>query len=163
MKIFVTVGASYYQFNRLLENLDEISMQYSSIEIFAQIGNSKYIPKKYQFVDYITAEKIYDNYESADLIISHGGTGSVLKALKMNKKLIIFPRLSMFDEHLNDHQLKLARYCSINDYAMVATNKIELANAIVGIESKKFKEFKSNTKEFNTKLYDLIDTLVNKG
>jgi UDP-N-acetylglucosamine transferase subunit ALG13 len=43
--------------------------------------------------------------ERADLLILHGGAGSVIQALLAGRKPVVVPRLSRFGEHVNDHQL----------------------------------------------------------
>ena len=43
----------------------------------------------------------------ASFIITHGGVGSIISSLKLNKKVIAVPRLSKYNEHVNDHQLQI--------------------------------------------------------
>ena len=55
----------------------------------------------------VQEEKLKELIEKADLIITHGGVGSIVTALKMHKKVIAVPRLSGFYEHVNDHQIQI--------------------------------------------------------
>ena len=109
--IFVCVGSREYQFNRLLKKLDELVKQetiYS--ELFAQIGHSDYLPKYYSYERFISAELFKQYQQNADLIISHGGTGALIGALKLGKQVIAVPRLSKYGEHTDDHQTQI---CSV--------------------------------------------------
>ena len=49
-------------------------------------------------------EKLIDE---ARLVITHGGAGSILTAIKKNKKVIAAARLAKYKEHHNDHQKQI--------------------------------------------------------
>ena len=56
--IFVCVGSREYQFDRLIRKLDELIEQGSITEtVFAQIGQSSYIPKFYDYERFMDVEK----------------------------------------------------------------------------------------------------------
>ena len=42
-----------------------------------------------------------------DLLITHGGVGSIISGLKKNKKVIAVARLAKYKEHMNDHQKQI--------------------------------------------------------
>ncbi len=45
-------------------------------------------------------------------MITHAGVGSILITLMNGKRPIVVPRLARFREHVDDHQLELARRLS---------------------------------------------------
>ena len=107
--IFVCVGSREYQFDRLIRKLDELIEQGSITEtVFAQIGQSSYIPKFYDYERFMDVEKFKEYQRKADLIISHGGTGALIGALKLGKQVIAVPRLAKYGEHTDDHQTQVA-------------------------------------------------------
>ena len=107
MKIFVTVGSRKYPFDRLFKKLDELFDEKKiDDEIFAQIGTSSYKPRNYQYKDYITQEEFQEYVNNSDLVISHGASGSIMKALNAGKKVIAVTRLEKYGEHINDHQIQ---------------------------------------------------------
>src|SRR5690554_4596962 len=53
-------------------------------------------------------EKFKEYQSKADLIISHGGTGALIGALKLGKQVIAVPRLAKYGEHTDDHQTQVA-------------------------------------------------------
>lgn len=86
-KIFVTVGSRNYQFNRLFEKLDELfETGVLQGRLFAQTGTSTYVPKHYEWKDFISQEDFMRKIEWADLVVSHGASGSIMKALNAGKK-----------------------------------------------------------------------------
>lgn len=129
--IFVCLGSREYQFNRLLSKLDELVEQGKiTDEIFAQIGQSDYLPKKYKYVRYMPVDEFKQNQLKSDLIISHGGTGALIGALKMGKKVISVPRLAKYGEHIDDHQTQVSDILAKEGYLKCVLDMDDLINCI---------------------------------
>ena len=106
--IFVCLGSQQYPFNRPLKEIDRlIDENIIKEDVFAQIGNSDYIPKKFKYKDFLNPEDYKKVLEMADVVISHGGTGSIINAIKLSKPTIVIPRQSKYGEHLDDHQFQI--------------------------------------------------------
>lgn len=87
MVIFITVGTQKFQFNRLLKEIDRlIEEEKITEEVFAQIGYSGYKPKNYNYKDFIDRDEFEDIIKKCKIIITHGGTGSIIGAVKQRKK-----------------------------------------------------------------------------
>lgn len=108
--IFITLGSQKFQFNRLLKKIDEL-IEDGTIqeEVFAQIGASDYKPKHFGYIDFMNNGQFNEYEGKADMIITHGGTGAIIGAVKQGKKVIAVPRLSKFGEHVDDHQIQLLK------------------------------------------------------
>lgn len=125
--IFVTVGSRNYPFDRLFKKLDELYENgVLKEEMFAQTGTSKYIPKNYTYKDFISQEEFLEKIEKADIVISHGASGSIMKALNAGKKVIAVTRLEKYGEHINDHQIQNNEAFASNGYVLMAD--LELAD-----------------------------------
>lgn len=108
--VFVTVGSQKFQFDRLLRELDRLVEQGTITgEVFAQTGVSGYIPRHFCSAAFLDADEFARMEERAELVITHGGSGAILGAVKRGKKVIAVPRLSRYGEHVDDHQLQLLR------------------------------------------------------
>lgn len=119
--IFVTVGSRNYQFNRLFKKLDELYEDGILTEpMFAQTGTSTYKPKHYEYMDFITQEEFLQKIKDADIVVSHGASGSIMKALNAGKKVIAVARLEKYKEHINDHQIQNNEAFSTNHYVLMA-------------------------------------------
>ncbi|MFL2030192.1 glycosyltransferase [Loigolactobacillus zhaoyuanensis] len=104
--IFVTVGTHEQPFNRLVKAVDDLKMSDKITDsVFIQTGYSTYIPKACEYKDFITMDQMNKYMEEADTIITHGGPSSFIMALQHNKVPIVVPRLSKFNEHVNNHQV----------------------------------------------------------
>lgn len=118
-KIFVTVGSRNYQFNRLFVKLDELFEEgILQGELFAQTGTSTYIPRHYEWKDFISQDEFLEKVEWADLVVSHGASGSIMKALNAGKKVLAVTRLEKYNEHINDHQIQNNEAFASNGYVL---------------------------------------------
>ncbi len=119
--IFVTVGSRNYPFDRLFKKLDELYESGVLTEpMFAQTGTSSYIPKHFACKDFITQEEFLEKVRQADIVVSHGASGSIMKALNEGKKVIAVTRLAKYGEHINDHQIQNNKAFSDNHYVLMA-------------------------------------------
>lgn len=124
--IFVTVGSRNYPLNRLFEKLDELYEEGIFTDtIYAQIGTSTYQPKYYEYRDFISQEEFTEKIESADIVVSHGASGSIMKALNAGKKVIAVTRLEKYGEHINDHQIQNNEAFGSNRYVLMADLDLE--------------------------------------
>lgn len=124
--IFVTVGSRNYQFDRLFKKLDELYEDGTlTEEMFAQIGTSAYKPKHFAYKDYITPVEFVEKIQEADIVVSHGASGSIMKALNAGKKVIAVTRLEKYNEHINDHQIQNNEAFSSNGYVLMADLELE--------------------------------------
>ena len=106
--IFITLGSQKFQFNRLLIEIDRLIEEKKINEnVFAQIGYSDYIPKHYKYKKFLDREEFSDIMESCENVITHGGTGAIIGAVKKGKKVIAIPRLEKFGEHVDNHQIEI--------------------------------------------------------
>lgn len=139
--IFVTVGSQKFQFDRLLKEIDSaIEEKIITEPVFAQIGSSTYIPKHYEYSPFLDNDDFIEKISKSNMIISHGGTGSIINSLNMKKKVIAVARLSKYGEHVDDHQLQIVDKLSINNYIIGVKDVSDLKDAIM-----KAKDFPFNT------------------
>lgn len=106
--IFVILGTQQFPFDRLLKKLDAyVAEGLLKDEIVAQIGYSTYKPRNFPFQQFFDRDAFGDLVQKADLIVTHGGVGSVLTANRAGKPTVAVPRLAKYGEHVDDHQCEL--------------------------------------------------------
>lgn len=144
--IFVTLGSQKFQFNRLLKQIDILKENnIINDNVFAQIGYSTYIPRNYEYSNFLDRE-VFDNYQQkADLVITHGGTGAIIGAIKKGKKVIAVPRLLEYDEHVDNHQVEIVKQFNDSNLIYACYDCNDLEKMIKEIEKHKFNEYISNT------------------
>ena len=138
--VLVTVGTQKQQFNRIFE-LVEKSKKLKKEKIVAQVGYTKYSNKKMDIFDFIPLDEMEKDILEADLIISHGGVGTIFSAIKKGKKVIAVPRLEKYGEHINDHQIEICEELEKEGYILYykdgVDNLDDLIEKIMKIELKK--------------------------
>ena len=133
--IFVTVGTAR-DFSRLIKKIDEIAKDLN-YEIIVQRGNTEYKPKNCKSFTFISRDNFLNYVKKADIIITHGGAGSIIDSLKYNKPTIVVPRRKMFNEHRNDHQVDITKELEGGGRVLACYNINNLKKKIR--EAKKFK------------------------
>jgi UDP-N-acetylglucosamine transferase subunit ALG13 len=131
--IFVTVGNATQGFSRLLEAVDALAgtPAFQGEPVFMQTGyNKTFKPRNSRAEAFLSAERFLECMKEARLIICHGGCGTLLQAIEFGKVPIVMPRLSRFGEHVNDHQLQLARALAEEKSALPVYDVAELPGAV---------------------------------
>ena len=144
--IFVTLGSQKFQFNRLLIELDKLVEEKKICnDIFAQIGYSDYKPKNYEFKEFLDREQFAEIMERCEIVITHGGTGAIVGAVKREKKVIAVPRLAKFGEHVDDHQLQIIDQFTDMNFIVGVKETNEIYEALEQLKTIEFKKYISNT------------------
>lgn len=133
--ILVLLGTQNNSFHRLLEEIDK-NIENGNIkeEVVVQAGYTKYEPvtkkKKMKIFDTIPKKELEKLIEKANLVISHGGVGSMVTANQKGKKVIAVPRYKKYNEHVNDHQIETIKIFESKGYVMLAENVPDLSKIL---------------------------------
>lgn len=147
--IFITLGSQKFQFNRLLIAVDQlIEAGIITEEVFAQVGYSDYVPRKYKFKKFLDRQEFSNIMDRADIVITHGGTGAIIGALKKGKKVIAVARLSKYGEHVDDHQLQLIEQFKEQNLICGLSECNDIGNALNYIKNHAFNTYSSNTSRY---------------
>ena len=155
--IFITLGSQKFQFNRLLMAVDEqIKQGKIKDDIFAQTGASDYIPKRYEFKDFLDREDFAKRMDKEDIVITHGGTGAIIGAVKKGKKVIAVPRLKKYGEHVDDHQLQLISQFKNLNLICDCKDCDDLWEAIETVKITEYKSYQGYTERIIQNIEDFI-------
>ncbi|MCM3597515.1 glycosyltransferase family 28 [Metabacillus idriensis] len=143
--IFVTVGTQKFQFNRLIRKLDDLKgNNVISDNIIAQIGYSTYTPKNFQSFKVLDFNNMSNIYNDSEIVITHGGSGSIIQALKLRKKVIAVPRLMEYGEHVDNHQFEICQALEKKGYICVARDIGKLAELINFTKNSEFEIYQTS-------------------
>ena len=161
--IFITVGTHEQGLDRLLIEVDKlIESGQITDKVFAQIGYSQYIPKNYEYKKLIDFEQMDNMVKNSDIVITHGGPGSIFHAIQHNKTPIVVPRNPDFKEHVDDHQILFTKRLEKNSKVIGVYEIKDLNKAIITYNERlcNYKSYKNNINLFIDKFSELIENLM---
>lgn len=122
LNVFVTVGTQL-PFDRLVAGM-QVWAEMNACRLglmTVQTGKTRLTVVNTAHIVYhqdLGAEAFGQAFDAADVVVSHAGMGTIIRAADAAKPLVIMPRLSTLGEHRNDHQLgtatKMARLPNVH-------------------------------------------------
>lgn len=156
--ILVLLGTQNNSFSRLLNAIQEnIDNKIINDKVVVQAGFTKFDSKDMKIFSMIDKEKFSKLQDEADLIITHGGVGSIISSLEKGKKVLVAPRLKQYGEHVNNHQMQIAKRFKEQGYVKYVINMKHLGKAIKSMEKFKPKEYKRSKSSVIKIIEDFID------
>lgn len=133
--IFVTVGTHEQPFNRLIREVDRLKLDGKiTEEVIVQTGYSDYVPEACEHQTMMSGMEMEACIRKADIVITHGGPGSIFGALQQHKIPIVVPRQSVFDEHVDMHQVQFVKMMAGKNNILPVFDIGELEDLIVRYE-----------------------------
>lgn len=156
--ILVTLGTQDKEFTRLLKDIDnEIKKGTIKDKVVVQAGYTKYKSKNMEIIDYIPVEDFDKYIKKCDLLITHGGVGSIITGLNNDKKVIACARLKKYGEHTNDHQLQIIENFSKEGYILSYGENDKLGDVIKKSKTFKPNKYISNKEKMQNLIKEYID------
>lgn len=153
--ILVTLGTQNQKFYRLLDYIEKSNIK---DKIIVQAGGSiNYKSKKMQLFKFINYDEMDKLIDEADLIITHGGTGSIIMPLQRGKKVIACARLEKYKEHINDHQKELVSIFAEEGYLLELNEENNLDDLLKEVKTFKPNKYVSNQENFVKLIKQEID------
>ena len=158
--ILVTLGTQDKSFIRLVKEIDKlVEEKVIKEKVIVQLGLTDYKSKNLETFSLIESVKLNELIKKADILITHGGVGSILSGLSYDKKVIAVPRLSMYKEHTNDHQIQIVNeFCKLG-YILKCDDPKDLKDVLKQAKTFKPKKYKSNTLNMVKMIADYIDAI----
>ncbi len=156
--ILVTLGTQDKPFERLLNAIQkQIDNGNIKDRVVVQAGCTKFNSGNMEIFDLIDREKFSSLISECDLLITHGGVGSIINGLKNNKKVIACPRLEKYGEHTNDHQLQIIEKFSDTGLILPLYDFDTLGEVIEKSKTFEPKKYVSNTANMVSLIENYID------
>ena len=157
--ILVLLGTQNNSFTRLLEQIEK-NIEDGTIqeEVVVQAGYTKFHSQKMKIISLMSKEHLDKFQEEADLIITHGGVGSIITSIRKGKKVIAVPRMHEYGEHVNNHQIEIVRNFNQENY-IIGIEKVEdLKQALIKAMDFEPKKYESD----NTLMLKTIENFIDK-
>lgn len=160
IKIFIPLGTQKFPFNRLIKEINRL-IEKKAIKrenIFIQSAIFDIIP----LCDYTTIlsnSSFQKKIEEADLIITHCGVNSIISCMRLNKKLIIVPRLKQYGEHVDNHQTEIANLMKNKFKICCLDNVSKLLETVPIAINTQYKPWNGNPDQLITTIRNIIINL----
>ncbi len=142
--VFICVGTQKQDFSRVFDLVIN-SKKLKKEKIIAQSGYTNYKNTRITSFDFVSQDKMEEYISQADLVIAHGGVGTIFTALKHGKKVIAVPRLQKYGEHINDHQIEICEELEKENYIVYYKDGVDTLDDLVErVKKMNFKEYKSD-------------------
>ncbi len=155
--ILVILGTQRQDFKRLLDEIEHSSI---NEEILVQAVSTDYISKKMNIVPFIPFDEMEKQIRQARIVITHGGTGSIIQALQAGKIVITCARMKKYGEHVDDHQIEIVRAFSDAGYILELSEGESLDEVLHKAAEFRPMKFESNNSHFVNKLKETMIELL---
>lgn len=101
--IFVSVGTHEDPFDRLVRAAESLAQ--AGMRVRLQKGPSTVPTPSCDAEAFFTAEQMKRAFESASVVVCHGGPSTIVEAGNYGHLAVVVPRQGRFGEHVDDHQV----------------------------------------------------------
>lgn len=154
--LFATVGA-ILPFDRLVNMVAELKARGSIPEdVVLQTGVGGVQPAGMECHETLSFDEMQGQLSQADIVVCHGGTGSLITALRQGCRIVAVPRLFSKGEVYDDHQAEICRAFEERGLIAVANTTDELAAALKAVRERPPVSATSDPQELIAYLQTLI-------
>ena len=155
--ILVVLGTQDKRFERLLNVVEQaIDQGLIKEEVKVQAGCTAYESSKMNVVDYVDMTTFEQWMKDCRLLITHGGVGTIMSALRNKKPVIACARLAKYGEHHNDHQCEIIETFYEKGYLIPLRDGQSLKEVLSAAENFVVPEVESN----NHKMIELLSNYL---
>ncbi len=157
LKLFVPLGTQKFPFGRIITALNgfvekgiyspkEIVMQSAIYPIKPEFTHLGLIP----YADF----NLYMN--EAEVVVTHSGVNSIISCMELGKPLVVCPRLYEYGEHVDNHQMEIARLMHEKYNVLVCTDMKDLHALIKKAKEHQYRQWISHRDELLNAIRNLI-------
>jgi UDP-N-acetylglucosamine--N-acetylmuramyl-(pentapeptide) pyrophosphoryl-undecaprenol N-acetylglucosamine transferase len=133
--LFATVGVTF-PFDRLVEMVAKLKEDGDIYEdVVFQTGIGGLAPPGLQSFETLPYDQVKSYLREADIVVCHGGTGSVITALREGCRTIVVARSLEKGEHYDNHQREITNAFAARGLITPADSTEELAAALKTVRS----------------------------
>jgi UDP-N-acetylglucosamine transferase subunit ALG13 len=128
--VLVTVGTDFHPFDRLVNWVDDwMARQGDEVECLVQHGSS-HAPLHCTGSKFLRHDELQSAMARAAAVVTHGGPATIAEIRSAGLRPICVPRDPRRGEHVDEHQLRFARYITRTDAIVLAESAPTLEQAL---------------------------------
>ncbi|SFQ24206.1 PssE/Cps14G family polysaccharide biosynthesis glycosyltransferase [Salibacterium halotolerans] len=157
--IFIVLGTHELPFSRLLDEMQRLIDDGTvTEEVVVQSGHTDYSSSDMRLTPFLQFDEMERTFDEARVIVSHGGTGSIITGVKKEKPVIAVPRLSAYGEHNDDHQTEIVEQFQSTGHIIALDSPAGLGGALQEAETFKPAPFVSG----RDNILDILRNFINR-
>lgn len=127
--ILCTLGTHPQPFARALDWLlpaardEDLVVQHGATPARPEVTGARW----HEFLDY---DELTELVDAADVVVSHGGVGSLMTAIGLGAVPVAIPRLRAMGEHVDDHQLQIVSELGRSGHVVPCLQRDALSSAL---------------------------------
>lgn len=158
--IIVLLGTFPTAFKRPLIEIERLCKKgLITEEVIVQSGHTQFDSEYMKMRPFISPDELTELYKQARVVITQAGTGSLIKGMKLNKKIIAIPRLAKYGEVVDDHQEEILHEFTKQNYILPWTEDIALEEVLSKIDDFKPSPYVSTKQNIIDHLEGYINSL----
>jgi UDP-N-acetylglucosamine transferase subunit ALG13 len=158
--IIVLLGTFPTAFKRPLIEIEKLCKKgLITEEVIVQSGHTQFDSEYLKMRPFISPDELTELYKQARVVITQAGTGSLIKGMKLNKKIIAIPRLAKYGEVVDDHQEEILHEFTKLNYILPWTEDIALEEVLSKIDDFKPSPYVSTKQNIIDHLEGYINSL----
>lgn len=158
--LFATVGATL-PYDRLLDYVGDAKRKGLIPErVVVQTGKGAAPVEGAECVETLDFAEMKAKLALADIVVCHGGTGSIITALQAGCRTIAIPRLFERGEHYDNHQLEITEAFEQRGLLFVARDRAEFAEALVKARAATPRLASTDPKGLIARLTEIVDGIA---
>lgn len=106
-RVLVTVGTDHHPFDRIVTWFDawmDTVAARDDVHVEAFVQRSTAHAGAVESVEYLSFDDLVAEIKSADIVVTHGGPGSIVECRKWGRMPVVVPRDPALGEHVDNHQ-----------------------------------------------------------
>lgn len=161
--ILVISGTHEQPFNRLLNYMNDWACG-NTEQVVMQTGFTGGVYPHCLCQRFYEQEYLNELIRKARIVITHGGSSSVMSILQAGKTPVVVPRQHKYGEHVNDHQVNFCMKYTNDTNSTIAVLDINTLGGVIAhydeICAKKARPEESNNKAFCERFTSVAEALL---
>ena len=92
----------------------------------------------------------------AEVVVTHSGVNSIISCMELGKPLVVCPRLHEYGEHVDNHQMEIARLMQEKYDVLICTDMLDLPALVTQAKTHRYRPWVSHRDELLAAIRDLI-------
>jgi len=123
--VLASVGTDHHPFDRFVEWLEAWKSANPDVKVFTQYGTTNREPSA-PAERYVEGHELESMFDLADAVVCHGGPSTIMEARSRGHLPIVIARNPAFGEHVDEHQMRFARFMAEKKTILAADTEEQL-------------------------------------